>query len=52
MIGEKLTYYSVYKKVTDVLRTELSELIISKTKFCISNGGESGCGKIRPMLVY
>lgn len=45
MIGEKLTYYSVYKKVTEVLRTELSELINSKTKFCISIGGESGCGK-------
>jgi len=45
MIGEKLTYYSVYKKVTDILRTELSELIKSNTKFCISIGGESGCGK-------
>lgn len=45
MIGEKLTYYSVYKKVTDILRTELSELIKSNTKFCVSIGGESGCGE-------
>ncbi len=45
MIGEKLTYYSVYQKVTDILRTELSELIKSKSKFCISIRGESRFGK-------
>jgi uridine kinase len=45
MIGEKLIYYNAYKKVTDFLRTELSVLIDSKAKFCISIGGESGCGK-------
>jgi uridine kinase len=45
MIGEKLIYYDTYKKVTDFLRSELSALIASKSKFCISIGGESGCGK-------
>lgn len=45
MIGEKLRYYSVYKKVTDALRIELSSLMKSGSKFCIAIGGESGCGK-------
>ena len=45
MIGDKLTYYSVYQKVTDALRVELSSFIKSGSKFCISVGGESGCGK-------
>jgi uridine kinase len=45
MIGEKLIYYNAYKKVTDFLRSELSDMINSKSKFCISIGGESGCGK-------
>ena len=45
MIGEKLIYYYTYKKVTDFLRYELSDMINCKSKFCISIGGESGCGK-------
>ena len=45
MIGDKLTYHSSYKDVTNFVISELGNDLINKNRICISVGGESGCGK-------
>lgn len=43
MIGDKLTYHSTYKNITDLVISELEGTI--NNRICIAVGGESGCGK-------
>lgn len=45
MIGDKLTYYSSYKDITNFVISELRDNLINNNRICISVGGESGCGK-------
>ncbi len=45
MIGDKISYYSEYKPITDFIVENLEITNTSNSKLCISVGGESGCGK-------
>ncbi|WP_422107153.1 hypothetical protein [Winogradskyella sp.] len=45
MIGDKLTYHSNYRKVTDKIMSRLNKELTTKACVCIAVGGESGSGK-------
>jgi len=45
VIGDKISYYPEYKKITAFVIDKLKTLKKSNSKLCISVGGESGCGK-------
>lgn len=45
MIGDKISYFPEYKKITDFVIKNLEPIQKAKIKLCISVGGESGCGK-------
>jgi uridine kinase len=45
MIGDKLIYHSTYKQITNLVMSELKDILNKENRICISVGGESGCGK-------
>ena len=45
MIGDKLTYHSNYRKITNKIIGKLKAGLIDHKRICIAVGGESGCGK-------
>lgn len=45
MIGDEISYYPEYKKITSFVIEKLDSILKSNSKLCISIAGESGCGK-------
>ena len=45
MIGDKLTYHSNFKVISDEVITHLKDQFLNKKRICIAVGGESGSGK-------
>lgn len=45
MIGDKISYFSEYKQITDFVIKNIVSIKNPDSKLCISVGGESGCGK-------
>lgn len=45
MIGDQLTYYDEYRKISEYVIERLQDRLEKGERLCISVGGESGCGK-------
>ena len=45
MIGDKITYHSNYRPITDFVINKLLNKFNNHQRICVSVGGESGCGK-------